>query len=342
LAQDLQNYFRTDTHLAVMGYTTRLLWFISQLPPCIFEVGPIYTYGELFSGEMAWSRGMMMLEYRGVSFDKKYSVMAEDYLHTDFVTPFGFLRVIVHIMQMHQWGVFLAAIPCCSWVWMSRCSTGRHVSILGYESSAFIQAQNAIVSRIVYLLILCIKRGVYWLVEQPWTSTVWSHPRWLYLTRKYGDQIKWVETDMGIFTLDLVKKTIIVGTAPYIHKLGKILSPEARKFVIDNPEKKHTSTPYIDSSGKPRTNGGPDLKGTEEYPMGFGARHALLYQEACGHFATEPKPGMPLEACDSDSEIGEEDEACLRDFRDGFHTFEYNTGSSSSSRRKRKSPIAEL
>ena len=51
---------------------------------------------------MAWSRGMMLHDFCGLSFDKKYSTMAEDYMHTDFLTPFGFLRVLTHIMQMHQ------------------------------------------------------------------------------------------------------------------------------------------------------------------------------------------------------------------------------------------------
>ncbi len=83
-----------------MGYTQRLLWFIAQLPRPESEI--LYTFGELFAGEMAWSRGMMLHDFCGLSFDKKYSTMAEDYMHTDFLTPFGFLRVLTHIMQMHQ------------------------------------------------------------------------------------------------------------------------------------------------------------------------------------------------------------------------------------------------
>ena len=55
--------------------------------------------------------------------------------------------------------------------------------------------------------------------------------------------------------------------------------------------------------------------------MSFGSDHALLYRASCGHFATEPAPGNDLELVDSDSEIGDEFDACFKDFQEGFDTF---------------------
>ena len=146
---------------------------------------------------------------------------------------------------------------------------------------------------------------------------------------------------MGIYTLDLCKKTVLVGTADYLPSLGAILTPAARRFIIDNPDKKHTATNYVDSSGRQRCSGGPDLKSTEAYAMAFGTRHALAYQKAFNHHVENPVVGYALEACDSDSEIGDIEEECLKDFKDGFDAFQVESGASSSKPRKRKEQTAK-
>ena len=174
---------------------------------------------------------------------------------------------------------------------------------------AWVRAQNALVARVVYVLILCIKRGIKFIVEQPWSSIVWQHPRWRYLEKKYGHLLYYVETDMGIYMLELVKKTVLVGTAPYLPSLGNVLSPAGRQAVLANPNKKATAKRYVDTEGNVRTQGGPDLKGTEHYSMMFGARHALLYKSHLGSAAETQVPGMSLQECDSDSEIGDEPES---------------------------------
>ena len=84
--------------------------------------------------------------------------------------------------------------------------------------------------------------------------------------------------------------------------------------------------------------GGPDLKDTEHYSMLFGAKHALLYKNALGSAAENQVPGMALQDCDSDSEIGDEPESCFEDFKLGFDTFHNDTvnhkTSNSSTKRK--------
>ena len=169
-----------------MGYARMLLWFQLELAttPAASAAGlalTLYTFCELFAGTKAWSQGLEMLDFVGESFDTIYTVSDESICNTDFLTPAGFLRVFAHILAMHRGGVFLAAIPCNTWVFFSRNSTGRHLAILGNDYAALVRAHNALVARVVYLLILCIKRGVVWIVEQPWTSIVWNHPRWQYL-----------------------------------------------------------------------------------------------------------------------------------------------------------------
>ena len=129
-----------------------------------------------------------------------------------------------------------------------------------------------------------------------------------------------------------------MGTAPYLPELGKVLTPAGRQAVLDNPNKKATAKLYVDSEGNTRTQGGPDLKGTEEYSIMFGARHALLYKSTLGSAAENQVPGMSLQDCDSDSEIGDGPESCFEDFKLGFDTFHYSTlpSTTSASSKKRK------
>ena len=314
-----------------MGYTRRLKWFIAQIPEAANATLSLLTFFELFSGMRAWSRGMEMFDYHGQSADCKYHEFTEKTVKCDFLTPMGFLQVIASIMRMHARSIFLAAIPCSSWIFMSRWSTGRDKHILGHHRMAWIRAQNALVARMVYVLILCIKRGIMFIVEQPWSSIVWQHPRWQYLEKRYGHLLHYVETDMGIYSLDLVKKSILVGTASYLPELGSRLTPAGRQAVLDNPHKKATAKHYVDSEGNTRTQGGPDLKGTEEYSIMFGARHALLYKSTWGSAPENQVPGMSLQDCDSDSEIGDEPESCFEDFKLGFDTFQYSTSPSTTS-----------
>ena len=136
-----------------MGYTERLLWFVRQLPALSVTLA---TYGVLFAGQRAWSKGMSMRAYDGASFDNEYGTedaAAEEVFYADFLTPYGFLLVIAHVMSMHQGAVFLAAMPCSTWIFMSRWSTGRHLNIMGYAEKDFVHFQNVLVSRVVYVLI---------------------------------------------------------------------------------------------------------------------------------------------------------------------------------------------
>ena len=70
----------------------------------------------------------------------------------------------------------------------------------------------------------------------------------------------------------------------------------------------------------------------------FGARHALLYNSTLGSAAENQVPGMSLQDCDSDSEIGDEPESCFEDFKLGFDIFHYSTlpSTTSASSKKRK------
>ena len=297
-----------------MGYTQRLRWFAKQVT---WETLTLLTYCEMFAGAQAWSAGMRMYGYEGRSYDEKYSN------EQNFLTPEGFMIAFCTVMNMHVGSVLLIACPCHSWIWLSRFTCGRHLDVLGDVTQAMIRAQNALVSRTVYLIILCIKRGVDWIVEQPISSILFRHPRWCYLMRRFGHMIYQITLDMGSWTLDCVKPTVLYGTAPYLKDLARKMTTTEKYVVKNNDEKLTTSTSYV-KDGKKRVDGGKDLKVTEHSPMGFGCAHARLYHETRHAVTVNPQRGHDLTTdVDSDSEIGEDCETCFDDFRFGPQHFDF-------------------
>ena len=86
---------------------------------------------------------------------------------------------------------------------MSRNATGRsELNPLGQLAYRKVRVANALVTRVVHLLLLCIKRSIYFTVEQPITSLLWHHPEWLYLERKYGHLMHEAVVDLGCFSFD--------------------------------------------------------------------------------------------------------------------------------------------
>ena len=127
-----------------MGYTVRLLALIALLGPIPPATN---SFLELFAGEEAWSDGMRLLGYVGMSMDARRNI---DY---DILKPQGFLLAILSVMIMHAGAVALGGPPCSSWIFATRFSTGRFLDILGNVGSAYVRAQNALVARLVYILI---------------------------------------------------------------------------------------------------------------------------------------------------------------------------------------------
>ena len=197
----------------LLGYAQLLLVFISLLP-AIDNGSPRLTYVELFAGDSAWSAGTRLFGYVGKSVDINI-----DSSH-DFMQPSGFLIALALVMGAHVGAILHAGCPCSTWVYMSRFTTGRHIDIMGDVGKMNVVQANAMVARLVYILILCIKRGVYWTIEQPSSSVLFKHPRWEYLQRRFSSIIFRCDLDLGLYSYTCVKRTLLIGTAPYLGKLA--------------------------------------------------------------------------------------------------------------------------
>ena len=291
-----------------MGYTKRLRVLLTLLAACPDQLPDNQTFAELFAGNGAWSGGMRLLGYSGSTWDARRS---DDH---NFLTPVGFMLAIMGAFAIHQCGVLLAAPPCSSWIFATRWTSGRVGDVLGHTESAYIQGQNALVARLVYVLTLCCKRGVWWIVEQPASSIMWEHPRWKRLVRRYRAIVRSVKLDMGAYSMLCVKDTLLVGTAPYLEQMARRMTPDDRQALQFNGHRLVTGKTTVDKSGKRRFQGSRELKQTQAYDFGFGSAHALRYKEFVEtHAADNPHPMVDSDS--SDSEIGGDDEY----LRDLFH-----------------------
>ena len=268
---------------------------------------PHLVFAEMFAGERAISKGMLAFGYAGRSYDLRLSS-----LH-NFLNPVGFLSLLATIMGMCQGGVLWLAPPCSTWVWMSRSSTGRHIDILGFqEESHYVKSQNMLVDRMVYLLILCIKRGVHFIVEQPASSIMWQYPRMSKFLKRFEGRIKTIKMQMGCYSLQSPKDTTLVGTPPYMTRLARTMTPTEKEAM--RPHQLQTATVSYTAQGKRQCTGTKDLKSTQTYPLGFGAAHANAFHDALHDTVAQRKPGLSLDPEDTEgSEIGDKDDECLQD-----------------------------
>lgn len=70
------------------------------------------------------------------------------------------------------------APPCSSWVLISANSTGRTTwNPLGFTQYPRVAWNNDLVHKVSILLELCTALDIYFIVEQPASSRMWSHPR---------------------------------------------------------------------------------------------------------------------------------------------------------------------
>ena len=137
----------------------------------IQQVGDVerdFDFVELFAGDGAISTGLEGVGCIGVRVDARRRP------EHNFMTPTGFAIALRAVLKLRAGGIFWAAPPCGTWVWVSRASTGRHVRTEGSSWSAHVQ--NALVERLCLLLRVCMYRKVFWAVEQPASSCMWDYP----------------------------------------------------------------------------------------------------------------------------------------------------------------------
>ncbi len=233
------------------------------------EEGPLLDFVEVFAGHAAVSRAFQSLGYRGRRMDLKY------HEGHDVLNPTGLLLLLSSVMDLKPGGILWAAPPCSTWVFLSRSSTGRDVQVEGNTLSRSVLGQNALVERLVLVLEVCALKGVYWILEQPANSVLWQYPAMRDCLDRQGAQSCALE--MGAYGAQSVKPTTLMGTAPFLRELERKCSKELRH--CSSNEGVVTTTKWTDTQGRKRCQGTDQLKGTQQYPEGFGAAVALAFKD---------------------------------------------------------------
>lgn len=302
-----------------MGYIRRLWPIIKELG--LLNYIACYHFCEEFAGEHAISTGLAAYMYVGKTLDLRIDP------HHDFMTRIGYCIVVSAVMSTCEGGIFWAAPPCSTWVWLARHSTGRHLSWAGHAGNEYVHSQNVLVTRLVHILVLCIKRNVKWIVEQPASSTMFEHPHFKWLFKRFGCSIYTISLQMGAFGLEARKDTILIGTADYLPGLAIKMSRLQKDVLKDN--KLHLTTRYKDKNGKACVMGGRDLKGTQAYPLNFGAAHARMFHAAQGTIVCDMNTGHALDPDDTESEpedLAGLSNECFDDVMHGRVWFSNSTG----------------
>ncbi len=261
------------------------LWAMAEEVP----FGETLHFGEVFAGHAAVSRAMQGLGYVGRSLDRSYDPSPQDGYNV--LNPGGFLLLLSTALDIAPGGVLWAAPPCSTWIWLSRNSTGRNLAPQGNVLSRSVVAQNALVERLVLVLEILTLRRVHWIIEQPANSVMWQYPAMEQLLHRHG--VLPVHLEMGAYGALSRKPTDLMGTAPYLRVLARTCDRELRQALAESGLE--TTTKWVDGEGKKRCQGTKDLKGTQTYPEGFGAAHALAFK---GYFGP-PCGGEPGAASSS-------------------------------------------
>jgi hypothetical protein len=166
---------------------------------------------EIFAGVQSITRGFRVLGYASEAFDK----ISDPTM--DVNTLFGFSMVCKLLLRLRPLGFLWAAPPCSSWVFLSKSTTGRRAwSPLGFEDNFRVSWNNTLVHRLCCLLELATNFQVFWVVEQPTSSTLWAHPRCIKLLERHGSLIQRAHTYMGMYGGASQKGMKLVGTAPWL------------------------------------------------------------------------------------------------------------------------------
>jgi hypothetical protein len=166
---------------------------------------------EIFSGVQSITRGFRTLGYTSEAFDKILDPAM------DVNTLFGFSMVCKLVLRLRPSGFLWAAPPCSSWVFLSKNSTGRRkCTPLGFQENFRVSWNNTLVHRLCCLLELATSFQIFWILEQPTSSTLWQHPRCIKLLERHGSSIHRAHTYMGMYGGESPKGMKLVGTAPWL------------------------------------------------------------------------------------------------------------------------------
>ena len=229
----------------------------------------------------------------------------------DFTTPWGFFFGCFKTQGMRVRALSHWDTVCSSWVWMSQKHCQRSViDPEGNAACASVNAGNLMVVRMVLLAMCQLARDGIWLLEQPMTSLMRQHRRFVWLQRAVIDVQKKLEatqllhgpgsssevfdwdgwnkgivdmpTAMGCFGGDTDKRTMLSSSHPQILlPLHRVMSKEDRgRLALVNKSLVTQRICVEDNRMKVKVTGKKAvLKGSQAYPQHYGSAVCASYQK---------------------------------------------------------------
>ena len=213
-------------------------------------------------------------------------------------TPEGFCTALSLGMRLKKSALAHWATVCSSFIFLSKGTTKRtDENPWGFDRPS-VRTANQQVVRMLLIIILLKARKVAWLLEQPMTSTMCKIPLWSAVAPQ-GSLLK-TSTWMGAFGAPTRKPTWLMSTHAWTEQLSRKLSRDAGLGVPG------TTVLLVDASdGRKRVCGGPRLKETQAYPVGYGRAVHQYWEEWQAELDGEEDDASSVASSVSDTDYAE-------------------------------------
>ena len=133
-----------------------------------------------------------------VSFSRKY----------DILRNLGFITILYGLTGLVAGGLWWAAPPCASWVFMSRGTTQRSVVNPCGNRSLKVKLANRICRRLIYLIHYVTRKQAFFALEQPGTSLM-----------RYYEPLRRCLKEVGAFTVTIPLGALGAVSVKYLASL---------------------------------------------------------------------------------------------------------------------------
>ena len=149
---------------------SRLAALLTCLSASLGEPGLVTVFQEDFAGKHALSSTL---------FQMGFAVLARDWLfskHLDIESGVGFMAALQGLRSLAVGGLCWLAVPCSSWLFMSRHTTGRsRLTVRGRRRYQKVRSANRVARRVCYLITYLESKGCFWVIENPNSSILWHY-----------------------------------------------------------------------------------------------------------------------------------------------------------------------
>ncbi|CAL1149091.1 unnamed protein product, partial [Cladocopium goreaui] len=122
-----------------------------------------------------------------IFFTVEFNLQVDYSRKMNLLSSFGFLLCLNYIRHLKQSGCAWFAIPCSSWVWMSMGSSMRsYLRPQGWSEKRCTQIGNRLARRLCYMLELCFRKKVFYIIEQPQSSLLFQYKPLKKLLLRHG------------------------------------------------------------------------------------------------------------------------------------------------------------